>query len=708
MEVAEKESKKITNSDDDGVLELFKRRLKSAFEAERDNREKGDEDMEFRAGMQWDPKVKAKRDEFERPSLVINKMPQFVQQITNEQRQNRPSIRVSPVDDKADIETAKIIQGLVRQIERTSRADAAYDTGFENAVIKGQGFWRVITEYVNEFSFKQKITIKRIRDNNTVYLDPNSVEADGSDAEWGSVLEKLSKEEFKHSYPKAKISDSGQWESYVSNPENLVEDGHVIVAEYFTKVYEDQTIILLDNGDVVPESELQKALDLGLIEVKRRKTKVYTIKWYKICGDEILETQDWAGKWIPIIPVYGNEIIVKGKKVLEGIIRHAKDSQKMYNYFASAEAEVISLAPRSPYIAAAEQIEGYEDDWENANQENRAVLRYNKVDVNGTPLPPPQRQVTEAPVIGITNARNLSNEDIKSTTGIYDASLGAKSNETSGVAIRGRQAQAQTSNYHFIDNQTRAISHTGRIVVDLIPHIYDTADVERIIGDDGIEKIVKINQEFEEDGKTRIFDFSAGTYDVHVDTGPSFATRRQEAVAAILEFIGHYPAAAPVIGDLLAKNMDFPEAQEIGERLKALVPPEVLDRNKQQIPPEAQAQMAQMQQLIQMLQGQLIDANQKLQNKTLELQSDERIAAERNQTDLIKKGMDVDSKISLALMAEELKDLREWRNSLDMATVQTTRNQNFNGSGPNEAVTQQNQNGFGLNQAVNQQTMEQI
>lgn len=706
MEVAEKETKKYTNNDDDAVLELAKRRIKSAFDAERENRQKGDEDMEFRAGMQWDPAVKAKRDEFERPSLVINKMPQFVQQITNEQRQNRPSIRVSPVDDKADIETAKIMQGLVRQIERTSRADAAYDTGFENAVIKGQGFWRVITEYVNERSFKQRITIKRIRDNNTVYLDPNSVEADGSDAEWGIVLEKLTKEEFKHSYPDAKLTDSSEWDSYIDNHENLVEDGQVIVAEYFTKEYEDQTIILLDSGEVITESELKKALDAGFKEVKRRKTKAYTIKWYKLNGCEILDRQDWAGKWIPIIPVYGNEIIVKGKKVLEGIIRHARDSQKMYNYFASAEAEVISLAPRAPYIAAAEQIEGYEEDWENSNNENKAVLLYNKTDINGTPLPPPQRNTVEAPVIGITNARNLSNEDIKATTGIYDASLGAKSNETSGVAIRGRQQQAQTSNYHFIDNQTRAISHTGRIVVDLIPHIYDAADIERIIGDDGAEKIVKINQEFDDNGVNRIYDLTVGTYDVHVDTGPSFATRRQEAVAAILEFIGHYPAAAPVIGDLLAKNMDFPEAQEIAERLKALVPPEVINRDKQQIPPEAQAQMAQMQQLIQLLQGQLVDANQKLQNKSLELQSNERIASNKIEADLIKKSMDVDVKVALAMLTEEMRDLRQWQQNVNTATAQTL-NQNFNEAGLS-AAPQQNQNGFGLQQAANQQTMEQM
>ncbi|HUP81269.1 MAG TPA: portal protein, partial [Pirellula sp.] len=339
------------------------------------------------------------------------------------------------------------------------------------------------------------------------------------------------------------------------------------------------------------------------------------------------EETEWPGQWIPIVPVLGDELNIDGKRVLESVIRHAKDPQKMYNYWASAETEAIALAPRAPFIGAEGQFEGHEGKWREANNKNYAYLEYKPTSINGQPAPPPQRNAFEPAVMAITQARMQSAEDLKATTGIYDATLGMRSNENSGVAIQKRTNQSQTNNFHFIDNLRRARRHAGRIIVDLIPKIYDTARTVRIMGEEDTIEMVKINQETEFKGENKFFKFDQGKYDVAIDEGPSFATKRQEAVQSMLAFVQAYPAAAQLVGDLMVKNMDWPGANEISERLKKSLPPGIADQadEKKPLPPQVQAQMQQMNQVIEQLTEQLVHRTKQIESKTLELESRERI-----------------------------------------------------------------------------------
>lgn len=645
------------------LLEKARSRFKLAEEAESVQRRLSLDDLRFRAGEQWDERIKNDRDRDGRPCLVINRIPQFVQQLTNDQRQNRPSIKIHPVDDKADIETAKIIQGLMRHIEYNSNADVAYDTAYESAVIGGRGFWRIQTDYADPLSFEQEILIKRIRNHFSVFFDPFSKEPDGSDANFAFIVEDLSKDEFKEQYPDSELCKAGaDWESLGNTVPGWIETDGCRIAEYFYKEYEDRKIVLLSDGETYEESELPAQLPEGVAVVDRRTAKVPVIKWCKFNGYEILKEMDCHGRWLPIVPVYGAELDIDGERILEGIVRNAKDPARMYNYWKSAETEAIALAPRTPFIMAEGQDEGYEEDWETANRRNHARLVYKPVSINGQPAPPPQRNAVEPAVGAITQAARYAADDIKATTGIFDAALGARSNETSGIAIQRRNNQAQTSNFHFTDNLTRSMKHTGRIIVDLIPFIYDTERYARIVGEDGEQKVVPLNQPFEKGGKQVLYAMDVGKYDVTVDVGPSYASKRQEAVMSMIEMTKSIPTIGQAAPDIIARNMDWPGAQELSERLKKTLPPNLTenpDDKKPEIPPQIQQQMQQMGQMIEQLTGKLHEAHDTMDQKTLELESKERIEMSKLQVELELGMAKLGSVESIELMRQELRQIEQ-------------------------------------------------
>ncbi len=622
------------------IIATAKERFQFAVECEYENRKKALDDLKFRAGEQWPDEIKRERTNDGRPCLVINRIPQFIRQVTNDQRQNRPSIRVSPVDDNADIETAKAFQGLIRHIEYNSNADVAYDTAFEGSVTKSFGYFRIVTDYVSPMSFEQEILIKRIRNAFSVYLDPNSKEPDGSDANWGFIFEDIPKDDYKAEYKKSKFTSMNDWRSIGDNG-GWISENSCRVAEYFYKEFKTVVIVQLSNGQVIEKSKLSGELLPGIEIVGERETTIPVIKWCKINGDEVLSSTDWPGRWIPIIPVIGDELDIDGERITEGLVRHAKDSQRMYNYWKSTETETIALAPKAPYLVAEGQIpKQYEGQWKSANRKNHAYLTYSQTDLKGQQAPPPQRNIYEPPVQAITNAALHAADDLKSTTGIYDSALGARSNENSGVAIQRRNLQSQTSNFHHIDNLTRSLRHAGRILVDLIPKVYDTERAIRILGEDNEQEIIYINRLFEKDGKQQKIDFSVGKYDVTVETGPSYATKRQEALASMLDLTKAYPQVAEVAGDLMVKNMDWPGAQEIAERIKK-AKGIVDDKDKAPIPPEVQAQMAQMNQMIEMLTAKLNEQNELVNTKKMELESRERIEFAKLDTQVTLKDLEI-------------------------------------------------------------------
>lgn len=652
-----------SSESDEEILETARKRAQLAADAESEIRRNSLDDLKFRAGDQWPIEVKQDRARDGRPCLTINRIPQFIQQITNDQRQNRPSIKVHAVDDGADVDTAKIIQGLIRHIEYNSNAEVAYDTAFEGAATHGFGFWRVLSDFSSPDSFDQELLIKRIRNPFSVFMDPYAQEPDGSDAMWGFIDEFLPEDDYKELYPKSKLCSMDDWTSIGNTAPNWIRGKEARIAEYYYKEFVDTKIHLLSTGESVKDSELQAKLELGqqagiqVSVVKTRIAKVPVVKWCKINAVEILEKTDWPGSFIPIIPVYGADLYIDGKRILEGVIRHAKDPQRMYNYWKSAETEAIALAPRAPFIGAEGQFEGHEQQWESSNRRNHPYLQYRPVTIGGQPAAPPARQAFEPAVQAITQASMQAADEIKATTGIYDASLGAQSQDSSGIAIQRRNTQAQTSNYHFIDNLTRSLRHTGIILIELIPKIYDTARSMRIVGDDGTHKVVKINQKSKnERGEEVLYQMDAGRYDVTVDVGPSYASKRQEAATSMQSLAQSYPQLMGIAGDLFVKNMDWPGAQEIADRIKKTLPPGVAEDGPQQpqVPPEVQQQMQQMNEMVGMLSKQLDEASRIIETKRIEIESKERIEMAKIQSDIEMTAAKLGSTEAMALLKHEV------------------------------------------------------
>ncbi len=626
--------------DDEEILDVAKKRFKVAEEAEFQHRIDAIDDMNFLAGEQWPAAIKNQRALEHRPCLVINRLPQFLSQVTNDQRQNRPSIKVNPVDDKADIDTAKIYQGLIRHIEYNSNADTAYDTSFEASAGRGLGYFRIITDYCDSMSFNQEILIKRIRNPFTVYLDPNYQEPDGSDANWGFVFENMPIEDFKAQFKKAKLNQAkGDMTAIGDAPNGWVTNTTVRVAEYFYKTFESVKIHLLSDGSVVKDKDLDAALNQPqqdpnqpkLTSIKDRMTTLPAIQWVKFSAHEILDKKDWPGQWIPIVPVIGAEIDIDGRRILQGIIRNAKDPQRMINYWNSNATETIALAPRAPFIGAEGQFEGHEEQWNTANTKNHPYMEYKPVDLNGSQAPPPQRQTFEPPIAAMTQMMMHSADDMKATTGIYDPSLGSQRSDHSGIAIQRLNTQAQTGNFHFVDNLSRSIRHGGRIIIDLIPTIYDTASAQRILAEDGQPEIVLLNQIFtdKKDGQQKAYMLGHGKYDCTVGTGPSYATKRQEAAAGMLELSKANPKLMDVAGDIIVGKFDWAGAEEISARLKKTLPPGLADDPKdgqQQIPPQVKQMLDQQKQTIDQLSQHLHLQQNEIDQKSRELESRERIA----------------------------------------------------------------------------------
>ena len=618
---------------DDSVLSVMRSRMTMAISALSGTRDSELDDLRFYAGSpdnqwQWPNDVLQTRGSSQgpvvsaRPCLTINKLPQHVKQITNEQRMNRPTIKVLPVDDKSDIEMADVFNGVIRHIEYTSDADVAYDTACENQVTYGEGYLRILTEYCDDTSFDQEIKIGRIRNSFSVYMDPMIQDPAGADARWCFITDDMTKDEYERAYPKASpistLTARGIGDSSINQ---WISETTVRVAEYFYIECEKATLNLYPGNHTAftgtPEDSLLRAM-FGK-PLRSRQSDRERVKWCKTNGYEILEESEWAGSFIPVVRVVGNEFEVDGQLYVSGLVRNAKDAQRMYNYWCSQEAEMLALAPKAPFIGYGGQFEGYEQQWKTANTQNWPYLEVNPdvTDGQGAVLPLPQRAQPPMASSGLLQAKAGASEDIKSTTGQYNASLGMTSNERSGKAILARQRESDVGTYHYADNLARAVRHIGRQLVDLIPKIYDTARVARILGEDGEPSTVKMNPDQEEPVKKimgpggvvvdKIYNPRVGKYDVRVITGPGYATKRQEALESMAQLLQGNPQLWQVAGDLFVKNMDWPGAQDLAKRLQKMLDPKVMADEDNPALVAANQQMeamnAEMQQMFKMLQN---------------------------------------------------------------------------------------------------------
>ena len=575
--------------------------LKFANDADTMNRQEALEDLKFGAGDQWPVTLQNSRNLESRPCITVNKVDNYCRQVSNQQRQQRPRIKVHATNTHEDMVDAQTISGIIRHIEVNSNADHAYDNAFEYAVRMGWGYVRVRTDYISEDSFDQEIYIDPVDNPFTVYFDPNSVAPDGSDADRCLITTMMLKEEFRKLYPDADDGGTSFTQRGTGDSQSeWITKEDIRLAEYYYTVREKATLYLLSDGSstFADDKDFFKRLDaFGITVVDKRDSFKKTIKYCKMTAVEILEERDWAGKYIPIVPVYGRHIVIGDKRKKFGMIRYAKDPQRMYNFWQTAITEGVALAPKAKWLIAEGQDEGHESDWANANIKSFPVLRYKQTDIDGRPAPVPSRLQPEPPQAGIMAAAMGVDNDIKNIMGVFDPAQLGQGN-ISGKALNGQQQQVDLTNFDYYDNLTRSISHIGKICLDLIPKIYDTERVMRIIGDDGKPELLTINQRDSVDHVLN--DITVGQYDVVMETGPGYNSKRQEAVDNMLPLLSAAPELMQVAGDLVFRNMDWPGADIIADRLAAANPMAQID-DKSKVPPQVQMQLAMSQKQIQEL-----------------------------------------------------------------------------------------------------------
>jgi hypothetical protein len=606
-------------------------------EADAHNRESFINDIRFgRLGEQWDDADSKKRQSQSRPCLTVNLCNSFARQVVNEARQNKISIKVRPVDDNADIETAEVMNGLIRNIEHASNADAAYDTAAESAVDGGFGYFRIAVEYAHDDSFDKDLRIQAIQNPLSVYADPHSTESDSSDWNTAFVTEWKPRKLFLSEFPGASDVDwsGGDGDKHQS----WADDDSIQLAEWWKREQVTRKILKLSNNMIVGEEEYKANKELwdglGITVTGQRDTKSYKVTQRLMTGSEILETTEWAGCYIPIVPVYGDVINLEGKRYLRSLIHDAKGAQRQVNYFESTAAEMVALAPKAPYVGPESAFSGeHSDRWETANTEAHPFLSH----PDGVAAP--VRQPYAGTPIGAVNEALRARDNMKAIMGIYDAGLGNRSNETSGKAIAARQRESDTGTFHFVDNLARAVRHAGRILIDMIPSVYTGERIIRVLGNDDSVQNVKLGPQGQQEAATGptdeaasgpqeykpgsplagVYDLGAGKYDLAVDVGPAYATQRQEAADQMMQLLQSFPDAAPIIGDLVAKNLDWPGADEIAERLKSLLPPQINDGIPPAIMQKLKEYEAQLTQL--MAENQNLKASQDVENRKLDTEN---------------------------------------------------------------------------------------
>lgn len=592
---AKKKPEKKRKDENEEILEKARKRFSAAMEAEKENRDNYVADVEFSStDDQWPEEVKRLRGK-DRPMLTINRMNGVVNQIINDYRQNQLTIKVLPASGDASEDIADTLAGLIRNIETQSDSGIAYVNGLNCSSRGGFGYFRIIPEYAGEDVFDQDLRIRPIYNPLTVYMDPAAKLPTRADAGWCFVTDMVKKEELEKQYPDADLKsfdaddDARHW----------CDGEELRVAEYFDKETYQARLGAFSNGmvmEIADDREIEALAAIGITLVRERMAEKTKIVWRKMTYNEVLETREYKIRHIPVVRVSGQEVDVKGKTKTRSAIFYAKDPQRMFNYWKTSATESVALASKAPWLLTPEQLDGLEDQWGRANTTPFPYLVYNHAEGQAMP----QRNEPPNVPLGELTLANGASDDIKATTGLYDASLGARGNETSGRAIVARQQEGDTATYHFIDNLKKAIEQCGRILLDWIPQVYDAERVIRVLDMEGKPDTKVINQQVYDPltGVTQVLNsLVVGKYDVVITTGPSFASQKLEMVNALQQVLPALPIVGQVAPDLIVKALPFHGADKIAERIERAMPPNIVNDPDS---PEAQAaaqQQAQAQQV---------------------------------------------------------------------------------------------------------------
>ena len=672
----------------DQFLRRAKERFRTAFESEQLQRKRSIEEVDFNSGNHWDPDMRRAREEADRVVLEVNRTPQFLNQVANEQRMTRPQIIVRPTGSGADTETADVKQGIIRATERRYQAEEIRDDCFYAMLEKGWSYYRIIEGYESEKSFRRVFKPVKIEDDFAVYCDPAAFGR--VNAKFYFITDDMPVEEFKATYPDSELAGLDDFASLGNEQKFWIGNGTIRVAEYYYTVDEPIKLYAFADDQNKYEDELTDEDQATMLRDEKgnpitRMTTRQSVYWCKMSAKDVLDGNEdksagrkILGQHIPIIPVLGRKVRVEGRYIYCGMVRDAIQPCLASDYWLSAITEMVALAPKAPWIAAYKAIQRYKEMWDSANIENWSALYYDHIDESGQPLPAPSRNFGEPPIQALTFILNYADEDLKRVMGIYNAALGAPSAESSGVAIGKRQNESDVANYNYIDNLKRSIAYEARVYLSLMKDVLVAEQAIEMVRPDGKSEQVLINQMFPDKstGENKMFNMVTGDYDVEVEVGPSYNTRRQEAADGMIQFLKIDPTAAPLIGDLLVQNQDYPNKDQMIERLKmraAQIAPGIVqddDNDQAKIPPKFLAQYQQQSQMLEALEKQLQQMNQLIGTKTIEhqhqmelkameLASQERQASFKGEVSVVIAEMAKQSKADLAMITAGLNQVQK-------------------------------------------------
>lgn len=639
---------------DEGIFLECAERLKLAAEAEGDNRIRGITAIQFRElSQQWDDDIADERKLNNRPALTINHTNVNCTRVENTLRQQRPRIKCHPVGGGARIEDAQVVNGLIRHIETLSNASVAYDRAGKSAINIGWGYCRIVSEYIDPKSFDQELKILPITNPFTVYMDPSAIMPAGEDQQWCIISETMKRRQYRLKYPKA---DNCEWRGGDA-PGDMSLDWEnkeeIRLAEYY-RIHETRdTLYRMSDGREWLKSELPSEESMAAsgftIQIGddgkpiSRPTTRRQVEWYRLNGKTIADRRVIPGKYIPVVRCEGNVVDVNGKVVRKGMVEDLMDPARMFNYWRTSETERYALAPKAPWVMAEGQDDGHPE-WDTANQNAYSRLVYKPVkDDAGNALPPPMRQPPLQIEAGMAQAAQGAYADFQAVSGMPMENPAEQQRIVSGNKyLQRRQGIQDLTHFQYYDNQTYMIMWVGIILLELIPHYYDTERMQRIIGEDGTPQMVKINEKEPVEGQdpqaAAIYNvknnLQLGRYDIVMDTGPGYQTKREEGTEAVLGLLGT-ALAEPIVkvgADLIVRNMDFAGADDLADRLVPLNP-EGMEKVMENLPKEAKAIVGSMQQQIQAMQ-------QTIQQQALEIKYKGGIEAAKLETNLKTKEMD--------------------------------------------------------------------
>ena len=625
-------------------------------------------------GWQWPDDLRRDREVNKRPALTINKTARLVSMITNDARQNKPSVSIKPTGNESSYQSAQIFEGLVRDIEYRSNAQNIYDDAMDSAVEGGIGYFRVSQKYVDDGSFDQELCIEPVKDHLGVYLDPDIMQKDGSDSLFGFIFDEEPRDEFERRNPKVNLDRLGT-ATGLNDADSWVRDDYVRVAEYYRICEESDELFWVEDDkgqtSTFKASEAHKGYRDTLLPGKLKSRKIINrnLEWFKIAGNTIIDRRckdhnPLKGRYIPIIRVVGIERVIEGRLERKGFVRGLKDAQRMYNYNTSCQTEGVALQTKTPWVGPAAAFAGNEVAWNNANRSNAAYLTYKHMDADGNPLPAPQRLEPPQSIDAFIKGMQIADNEMSMIGGQENAQLGKDGNEKSGKAISERQRQADTATYLYVNNLALAIRYLGRIIIDLVPYIYDTQRVIQILGKDGEQSKVTVDpqaqkaiEEKREGEITNVlFNPNVGKYEVESDVGPAYATQRQEAWNAFVQITTGAPALIDEIGDLMFRSADFPLADKIAERLRRKIAanaPYLLEDGS------TTPQLAQLTENLKQAQGQVGELIQKLAEKNLELKNkDDDSAIRRFEADSKRLTAETNSIVDMQSLGMQFKELQ--------------------------------------------------